>query len=74
MDAFKVRELLVKDLGAAWVPEEIIDIESLGVDDYPRTSSGKVQKNKLREILIKQRQGQGTIAAGENMLDMLLRL
>jgi acyl-CoA synthetase (AMP-forming)/AMP-acid ligase II/aryl carrier-like protein len=74
VDPFKVRELLVKELGAAWVPEEIIDVESLGVDDYPRTTSGKVQKNKLREILMKQREGRSTIAVGENMLDMLLRL
>ncbi|KAE9367431.1 acetyl-CoA synthetase-like protein [Stipitochalara longipes BDJ] len=74
VDAFKLRELLVKELGAAWVPEEIIDVESLGIEDYPRTTTGKVQKNKLREILIKQRQGQTKVAAGENMLDMLLRL
>lgn len=74
VDPFKVRELLVKELGAAWVPEEIIDVESLGVDDYPRTTTGKVQKNKLREIFMKQRESQSTIAAGESMLDMLLRL
>ncbi|PMD40355.1 acetyl-CoA synthetase-like protein, partial [Hyaloscypha variabilis F] len=74
VDIFKIRELLVKELGAAWVPEEIIDVESLGIDDYPRTSSGKVQKNKLREVLISQRQVQSSVVAGENMLDMLLRL
>jgi len=74
VDPFEVRELLVKELGAAWVPEEIIDVESLGVEDYPRTTTGKVQKNKLREIFMKQRKSQSTIAAGENMLDMLLRL
>ena len=74
VDVFKVRELLDKELGTSWVPEEIVDVESLGIDDYPRTTSGKVQKNKLREILVKQRERQSTDPKGENMLDMLLRL
>jgi acyl-CoA synthetase (AMP-forming)/AMP-acid ligase II len=74
VDVFQVRELLAKELGAGWVPEEIVDVESLGIDDYPRTTSGKVQKNKLREILVKQRERQSTDTKGENMLDTLLRL
>lgn len=74
VDPFKIRELLVKELGPVWVPEEITDVESLGIDDYPRTSTGKVQKIKLREILMKQRTSQSTIATGENMLEMLTRL
>jgi aryl carrier-like protein len=74
VDVFKVRELLGKELGTSWVPQEIVDVESLGIDDYPRTTSGKVQKNKLREILVEQRERQSMDAKGENMLDMLSRL
>ena len=74
LDISQLRALLVKDLGPAWVPEEILTLEDLGLDDYPRTASGKVQKNKLREILREKRiQILGSVQA-ESILDILSRV
>lgn len=52
IDATKVKETLVEELGAAWAPEEIIDLDTLGISDYPRTFTGKVLKAQLRKIVI----------------------
>ncbi|KAK0099513.1 hypothetical protein ONS96_008351 [Cadophora gregata f. sp. sojae] len=74
IDVLALRAELVKDLGPAWVPEEIIMLEDLGLEDYPRTSSGKVQKVKLREILREKRtQTIGSVERG-SMLDILSRV
>ncbi|KAF8857135.1 acetyl-CoA synthetase-like protein [Acephala macrosclerotiorum] len=70
----KVREALVKELGVAWVPEEIIDIQSLGVDDYPRTATGKVVKTKLRLMVTENRDSQTSTVGGTDNLDTLTRV
>ncbi|PVH71342.1 acetyl-CoA synthetase-like protein, partial [Cadophora sp. DSE1049] len=69
-----LRAVLVKDLGPAWVPEEILTLDDLGLEDYPRTSSGKVQKVKLREILREKRTQTIGSVEGESMLDILSRV
>ena len=73
LDVSKLRAVLVKDLGPAWVPEEILRLEDLGLEDYPRTASGKVQKNKLREILREKRTQAIESVEGESMLSILSR-
>ncbi|KAH8664402.1 hypothetical protein BX600DRAFT_436950 [Xylariales sp. PMI_506] len=45
--ASAIRETIVRHMGPACAPEEIIPLESLGLNDYPRTATGKVQKVKL---------------------------
>jgi acyl-CoA synthetase (AMP-forming)/AMP-acid ligase II len=74
VDVSKVRETLVKELGAAWVPEEIINVQSLGIDDYPRTATGKVVKTKLRKMVIENKENTPIVLTGTNTLDTLARV
>ncbi len=76
VDIPKIREELVKELGPTWVPEEIIDIETLGMNDFPRTSTGKVQKRTLRKILAESRQATNAIRSisSSTMLDTLTQI
>lgn len=43
-----VQSEIVQHMGALYVPEDVISIIDLGMEDYPRTTSGKVQKTKIR--------------------------
>ncbi|KAH9210763.1 hypothetical protein DL95DRAFT_370521 [Leptodontidium sp. 2 PMI_412] len=74
IDASALRAALVKELGPAWVPEEILTLEDLGLEDYPRTTSGKVQKVKLREIHKEKRESTIGRVEGESMLEILTRV
>ncbi|KUJ19522.1 acetyl-CoA synthetase-like protein [Mollisia scopiformis] len=74
VDVSKVRQTLIKELGAAWVPEEIIDIKTLGIDDFPRTATGKVIKTKLQKMVIENRESQVNVYAGTDLLDTLTRV
>jgi acyl-CoA synthetase (AMP-forming)/AMP-acid ligase II len=40
-------------LGAIYVPNTIISLRELGLNDYPRTMAGKVQKYKLKALVRK---------------------
>lgn len=43
-----IQSEIVQHMGALYVPEDVISITDLGMEDYPRTTSGKVQKTKIR--------------------------
>lgn len=38
-------------MGVLHVPDEVLTLHTLGLDDYPRTMSGKVQKSTLRNLV-----------------------
>jgi hypothetical protein len=38
-------------MGMLHVPDEVVTLQTLGLDDYPRTMSGKVQKSTLRKLV-----------------------
>lgn len=42
-----VQSEIVQHMGTLYVPEEVLSTEDLGLTDYPRTTSGKIQKTKL---------------------------
>lgn len=42
-----VQSEIVHHMGTLYVPEDVISIEDLGLEDFPRTNSGKIQKTKL---------------------------
>lgn len=42
-----VQSEIVQHMGTLYVPEDVLSIEDLGLTDYPRTTSGKIQKTKL---------------------------
>ncbi|PPJ51770.1 hypothetical protein CBER1_09680 [Cercospora berteroae] len=49
----EIRKVLIAALGPAFVPENFYTLQDLGLKDYPRTSSGKVRKVELKEIVQK---------------------
>lgn len=48
-----IQSEIVKHMGALYVPQDVISIEDLGLADYPRTVSNKVQKVKLAALVNK---------------------
>lgn len=46
-----LQEAVLQNLGAAFVPDEVITLKELGLADYPKTISGKVQKSRLAELV-----------------------
>lgn len=50
----KIREAvqneIIQHMGTLYVPEDVLSIEDLGLTDYPRTTSGKIQKAKLAAL------------------------
>lgn len=47
----KVHDVVVDKLGTLYMPSETVSLQELGVDDFPKTDSGKVQKAKLKELV-----------------------
>ncbi|KAK3332214.1 hypothetical protein B0T19DRAFT_398001 [Cercophora scortea] len=45
-----VRDAVVRHMGAACAPEFSVSLDDLGLDDFPRTAVGKVQKHKLADL------------------------
>ncbi|KAK4443049.1 hypothetical protein QBC34DRAFT_443652, partial [Podospora aff. communis PSN243] len=51
-----IRDAVVGRMGAACAPDEVISLKDLGLEDYPRTAVGKVQKHKLAAFVKTYRQ------------------
>lgn len=49
--AGRLQEAVRNHMGMLHVPDEVITLAALGLEDYPRTISGKVQKGALRVIV-----------------------
>lgn len=47
-----IRDILVRELGPASVLERMYTLAELGLQDCPRTSSGKVRKIDLKDLLV----------------------
>lgn len=48
-----IQSEVLQHMGALYLPEDVISNEDLGLDDYPRTLSRKVQKTKLAALVNK---------------------
>ncbi|KAG8164562.1 hypothetical protein KVR01_006480 [Diaporthe batatas] len=48
-----VQSEIVNHMGTLYVPEDVIPVKALGLEDYPRTTSGKIQKVKLAALVKK---------------------
>ncbi|KAF1967257.1 acetyl-CoA synthetase-like protein [Bimuria novae-zelandiae CBS 107.79] len=53
--AGQLQEAVRAHMGVLHVPDEVITIDTLGLEDYPRTMSAKVQKNALRILVAAHR-------------------
>ncbi|KAK0618816.1 hypothetical protein B0T14DRAFT_565726 [Immersiella caudata] len=49
--ATAIRDAVVDRMGAACAPEEVVSLEDLGLDDYPRTAVGEARKHKLAALV-----------------------
>ncbi|KAJ5165653.1 AMP-dependent synthetase/ligase [Penicillium coprophilum] len=45
-----------EDMGLMWAPHEVIHLEQLGLQDWPRTSVGKIHRVTLRQLVQKRYQ------------------
>lgn len=50
-DIENVQSTVLKHMGPVFLPEEVITLKDLGLDDFPRTILGKIQKGKLTKIV-----------------------
>ncbi|GKZ28259.1 putative NRPS-like protein biosynthetic cluster [Aspergillus brasiliensis] len=46
-----ITQLVLSQLGSMYLPDRVLAIQKLGLEHYPRTSSGKVQKVKLADLV-----------------------
>jgi acyl-CoA synthetase (AMP-forming)/AMP-acid ligase II len=58
-----LQEKVRTSMGVLYVPDEIMTLHDLGLDDYPRTMSGKVQKSTLRNLVAAFRKHRGSHTA-----------
>lgn len=49
-----IRTTVANEMGTMYIPAEVLSLTQLGITDYPRTMSGKIQKVKLAGIVRKQ--------------------
>lgn len=49
--AKKLQDCVMDRMGELYVPADVISIQALGQDEYPRTMAGKVQKAKLEDLV-----------------------
>ncbi|KAF1819461.1 acetyl-CoA synthetase-like protein [Dissoconium aciculare CBS 342.82] len=50
LDTSAAHHIIKEKLGVQYLPATTVNISDLEIDDFPRTASGKVQKEKLREL------------------------
>lgn len=46
-----LQEHVIRNLGATFALERVIDLRDLGIDDFPRTATGKVRKIDVRRLV-----------------------
>lgn len=49
--ANKIKDIVLAQMGELYVPADVISVQRLGHETYPRTMAGKVQKTKLEELV-----------------------
>ena len=46
-----LQQAVLQHLGTAYMPDEVMTLTQLGLADFPKTTSGKVQKSRLAELV-----------------------
>jgi acyl-CoA synthetase (AMP-forming)/AMP-acid ligase II len=47
----EIRQTISRNMGLMWIPDEVIHLKDLGLDDWPRTALGKLSKLNLRKLV-----------------------
>lgn len=50
-----IQREIIDHMGALYIPDDVVSVKDLGLIDLPRTSSGKIQKAKIRHLVDKHR-------------------
>jgi len=50
-----IREHILEQMGPEYVPGGVFSLQELGLEDFPKTVSGKVQKSKLAAIVTRKK-------------------
>lgn len=66
-----IQNEIIQHMGTLYVPEDVLSLKDLGLTEYPRTTSGKVQKTKLavmaNEYLSKAGEGGADVLSSEDL-------
>lgn len=46
-----LQDAVLGSIGATYLPDEVISLDQLGLEDFPKTASGKVQKAQLAAVV-----------------------
>lgn len=57
-DTMRIKAAVVDNLGLAHAPEIIVDLRDIGLETFPKTTSGKVKKHELRNLLLRHMKAQ----------------
>lgn len=70
-----LQQAVLKHMGAAYVPDQLITLTELGLADFPKTISGKVQKSQVAELVraFRDQQDHEKHAPRRNIHDAILR-
>ncbi|KAJ6143009.1 acetyl-CoA synthetase-like protein [Penicillium samsonianum] len=49
--ARRLKNTIRAKMGTLYVPAEVVTVQSLGVEAYPKTMAGKIQKSKLEDLV-----------------------
>ncbi|PYH85268.1 acetyl-CoA synthetase-like protein [Aspergillus uvarum CBS 121591] len=63
-EAQRIRQRILSEMGSIYLPDLVVSIQALGLEQYPRTSSGKIQKVKLAQLVRKYHEEELTKADG----------
>jgi acyl-CoA synthetase (AMP-forming)/AMP-acid ligase II len=50
----EIRQTIARNMGLMWIPDEVIHLKDLGLEDWPRTALGKLSKLSLRKLVHKR--------------------
>jgi len=51
-----VRDVIMEHMGTVYLPDEVISLQTLGLQDFPRTVTGKIQKAKIAKLVEEYRE------------------
>jgi len=62
-----VRDVILEHMGTVYLPDEVISLQTLGLQDFPRTITGKIQKAKIAKLVEEYRnEGDRTVEDSPN--------
>ncbi|KAJ0270439.1 putative NRPS-like protein biosynthetic cluster [Colletotrichum noveboracense] len=62
-----IRETVLQNMTTMHVPDQVINLKDLNLADFPRTTSGKIQKFKLKQAVAAHLDRQGTSGAASTL-------